>query len=103
MGDLERLEHRLLVDLLGARLDHRDRVRRAGDDQVELGLLGLLAAVGLMMNSPPIRPIAHGADRAANGMSEIISAAEAPMMHEDVGVVHLVGRQDGATTCVSLR
>ncbi len=33
--ELERLEHRLLGHLVGAGLDHRQRVARADDDQVE--------------------------------------------------------------------
>ena len=37
--ELERLEQRVLGDLVGARLDHRQAVLRADDDQVELAAL----------------------------------------------------------------
>ncbi len=43
VGELERLQHRLFGDLVGAGLDHRQRVARADHDQVEIGVLvGLL-------------------------------------------------------------
>ena len=41
VGHRQRLEDDVLVDLLGAGLDHGDRVRRAADDQVERGVLHL--------------------------------------------------------------
>ena len=44
--DLERLEELVLVHLLRARLDHRQAVLRADDDQVEVGVLALPAASG---------------------------------------------------------
>ena len=60
----EGLEHRLLVDLLGAGLDHRDgvgacprRSRSSSDSSVSW-------SVGLMMNSSPDQADAHGPDRA---------------------------------------
>jgi hypothetical protein len=40
--ELQRHEDRVLGDLVGARLDHRQRVLRADDDQVERRLLLLL-------------------------------------------------------------
>ena len=43
VSELEREQHRLLGDLVGAGLDHRQRVARADDDQVEIRVLvGLL-------------------------------------------------------------
>src|SRR5947207_6396361 len=41
MGELERLEDLLLGHLVRTGLDHRQRVLRADDDQVHLGLLAL--------------------------------------------------------------
>ncbi len=38
----DRLQHRLFGQLLGLQFDHQDRVRRAGDDEVERGVLHLL-------------------------------------------------------------
>ncbi len=39
VGDVERVEDLRLGDLVGARLDHQDRLFGAGDDQVEVGVL----------------------------------------------------------------
>src|SRR4029077_2731069 len=37
VGDVERVEDLRLGDLVGAGLDHQDRLLGAGDDQVEVG------------------------------------------------------------------
>ena len=41
MAELDGLEHDVLGDLLGPRLDHDDLVLRADDDQVEPACIGL--------------------------------------------------------------
>ena len=64
MRELERGEQRVLRDLLGAALDHRDRLRRTDDEQVEARLLEL--GQGRVDDQPPVgvHADAHGADRA---------------------------------------
>ena len=44
--ELQSLEDRVLGDLVAAGLDHRERLARADDDEVERRLLELLAASG---------------------------------------------------------
>ena len=93
VGDLERLEHRLLVDLLGAGLDHRDGLGGAGDDQVELRLLGLLQ--GRVDDELVAHQAdAHGADRAGEGHLREHQRGGRAVEGEDVERVDLVHRQD---------
>src|SRR5581483_521629 len=62
--ELERLEERVLRHLVGARLDHRQAVLRADDDQVERRLLRVLQR--RVDDEPALLAAAdaHGADRA---------------------------------------
>ena len=46
MAEQDRLGHDVLGQEVGAGLDHHDRVARAGDDQVELGVLELASRSG---------------------------------------------------------
>ena len=47
VGDVERVEDLRLGDLVGAGLDHQDRLVGAGDDQVEIGVLEQVLLVGV--------------------------------------------------------
>ncbi len=85
VGDVERVEDLRLGDLVGARLDHQDRLLGAGDDQVEVrGVLGVRRAgpprCGLTTKLPSILPIRTAPTGVGSGMSEIISAVEAPFI-----------------------
>src|SRR4051812_19203594 len=63
VGDVEGVEHLRLGDLVGARLDHQDRLVRAGHDEVEVGVVD---EVGLARVDDEVAldlADAHGADR----------------------------------------
>ena len=47
MGDVERVEDLGLGDLVGAGLDHQDRLVGAGHDQVEVGVVDQVLLVGV--------------------------------------------------------
>ena len=62
VGDVERVEHLGLGDLVGARLDHEDGLVGAGDDEVEVGVVD---EVGLARVDDEVAvdlADAHGAD-----------------------------------------
>ncbi len=85
VGDVERVEDLGLGDLVGARLDHQDRLLGAGDDQVEVRAALCVRAAdpprsGLTTKLPSTLPIRTAPTGVGNGMSEIISAAEAPFI-----------------------
>ena len=92
VGDLEGLEHRLLVDLLGARLDHRDGLVGARDDEVELGLLALLQG-RVDDELVPDQADADRAHRALEGQLREHQRGRGPVDAEDVERVHLVDRE----------
>ena len=82
MAEHDRLGHDVLADDVGTGLDHHDRVTGTRDDQVDSESLSWVT-VGLSTNSPLIRPIRTGATGPLNGISLMVSAADAaivPMM-----------------------
>ena len=76
LRDLERLEELVLGHLVRARLDHRQAVLRADDDQVEVGRPRSPASVGLTTSSPSMIPIRTAPIGPRNGSGETVSAAE---------------------------
>ena len=93
MAEQDRLGHDVLGQDLRAGLDHHDRVARAGDDQVELGLLEL--AGGRVDDELAVDPAdAHGADRAVERDLADRQRGRRGDRAEDVGVVLLVRRED---------
>ena len=79
VAEEDRVEHRLLGDLVGARLDHHDRLLGAGDDEVDLGLLAL--GVGRVEDELPVdRADADRADRGVERDERARSATEAPLI-----------------------
>ena len=81
VGDVERVEDLRLGDLARAGLDHQDRLLGAGDDQVEVAASpSRSSSRGLTTKLPSILPIRTAPTGVGSGMSEIISAAEAPFI-----------------------
>ena len=84
MRDVERIEDLGLGNLVGARLDHQDRVLGAGDDQVEVLPSSTFSSsdssVGLTTKLPSILPTRTAPTGVGSGTSLIISAAEAPFI-----------------------
>ena len=76
-----------------AALDHHDRVAAGGDDQVEVRRLRAAAKVGLTTNLPSMRPTRTPANGPAHGMSEMCSAADAPVIASTSVAFSLVGRE----------
>ena len=94
MAEQDGLGHHVLGQELGARLDHHDRVARAGDDEVELRVREL--AVGRVDDELAVDAAdAHGADRA--GERDLADRQRGRRGHgaEHVGLVLLVRREDG--------
>ncbi len=90
----ERGQQVLVAHLLGARLNHRDRVERAGDHQVQLGLGELL--VGRVDDRRAIDPAhADGADGAGKGNVGDMQRGRRGETAQRVGDALLVGRQGG--------
>ena len=78
---------------LGAGLDHRDRLGRAGDDEVQVGLLDLLQ--GRVDDEViPDEPDAHGADRAQERQVGDRQCGRCPVDAQDVVRVDLVDAHD---------
>jgi hypothetical protein len=63
LGEGERCEHVVLGDLVRAGLDHVDRVGRAGDHEIEIGVLELVEG-RVHQNSPSTRGDADAGERA---------------------------------------
>ncbi len=85
----DRVQHGLLGDLPGARLDHEDGVLRPGNDQLEGGdeLLG----VRRVDHELPIdEPHADRADRALEGNPRQAEGGRSAVHGEDVGVILVV-------------
>ena len=89
------LEHHGLGDFLRARLDHRDGVVRADDDEVELGLLALLRG-RVEDEAVADLPDADGAEHVLEGDRVDRERGGGAVDREDVGVVLAVGREDEA-------
>ena len=95
VGERERLEHRLLGHLVAARLDHRQRVARPDDDEVEGGLLHLLERrVDDQLALDAADP--HGADRAEERQRRDRERRRGAVDREDVVRHDHVGREHGA-------
>ena len=93
MAEQDRLGHDGFRQELGARLDHHDRVARAGDDQVELRVGEL--AVGRVDDELAADPTdADGADRARERDLADGQRGRGRDRAEDVRLVLLVGRED---------
>ena len=82
VGDVERVEDLGLGHLVGAGLDHEDRVVGAGHDQVEVGVALEEVLLGRVDDErcPRSCRCARRRPGSATGTSEIISAAEAPFI-----------------------
>ena len=94
VAEQDRLGHDGLGQELGARLDHHDRVARAGDDEVELRVGEL--AVRRVDDELAIDPAdADGADGAGERDLADRQRGRRGDGAEDVGLVLLVGREDG--------
>ena len=94
VGELERLDQHVLADLLGAGLDHRDRLGRAADDQVEIRLLGL-GHVRVDHQLAVDAADANGADRAHERQRGQHQRRGGAVDRQDVVRVHLVGGERG--------
>ena len=93
VAEQDRLGHDGLGQELGARLDHHDRVARAGDDEVELRVGEL--AVGRVDDELAVDAAdADGADRAGERDLADGQRGRRGDRAEDVGLVLLVGRED---------
>ncbi len=105
VGELERLEERVLGDLVGAGLDHRQAVLRADDDQVEAGLVLQFCAQRRVDDE--LRRRSGRCERRPtgpkNGSGEIMSAADAPLMHRMSCAVTRSADSTVQMTCTSLR
>ena len=93
VAEQDGLGHHVLGQELGARLDHHDRVARAGDDQVELRVGEL--AVGRVDHELAVDAAdADGADRARERDLADAQRGRGGRRAEHVGLVLLVGRED---------
>src|SRR3990170_3043860 len=89
----DRVGHDVLGEEPGARLDHHDRVARAGDDQVELRVHQL--ADGRVDDELTVDAAdAHGADGTLEGDLADRQRGRGGDGADDVGVVLLVGGED---------
>ena len=96
VGELEREQHRVFRDLVGAGLDHRQRVARSDHDQVEIGIL-----VGFLQrrvdDELAVDPgDAHCAHRAEERQRRDRERRGGAVDAEDVVAVDHVRREDGA-------
>ena len=80
VGDVQRVEDLGFGDLPRAGLDHQDRVLGPGDGQLESLAPSRSSSRGLTTKLPSILPIRTAPTGVASGISEIISAAEAPFI-----------------------
>ena len=102
MGQLERLEDRLLGDLVRTGLDHRQRVARADDDEVERAIALLhLRQRRVHDELAVMRPIRTAPTGPMKGSGETISAAEAPLMQRMSWAVTRSADSVVHTTCTS--
>jgi hypothetical protein len=93
VAEQDRLGHDVFGQELGARLDHHDRVARAGHDQVELRLLDL--AVGRVDDELAVDPAdPDGADRPGERDLADRQGGRGGDRADDVGLVLLVRRED---------
>ncbi len=93
--ELERLQDRVLRDLVRARLDHRQRVLRADDDEVERRLLEILER--RVDHEPALDPPdAHGADRAEERQVRDHQRGRRAVDAEDVVRRNEIRGEDGA-------
>ena len=103
VGDVERVEDLGLGDLVGAGLDHQDRLFGAGDDQVEIGVVDEVPLARVDDELPstlPMRTAPTGGGERDVGRS--ISAALAPFMAKHVVGVDVVDRdRERNHVCVS--
>ena len=88
-------EHHGLGDFLRARLDHRDGVVRADDDEVELGLLAFFRR-GVEEPAVADLPDAYRAEDVLERDRVDRERGGGAVDREDVGVVLAVGREDEA-------
>ena len=89
VGKEERLDHVGLGDLLGAALDHHDRVLGGGDDEVEIGgraLLGGRVGDELAVDAPN----AHAGDRSVEGDVRQVQRRGGRGDRVDVGLVDVI-------------
>ncbi len=94
VGELEGGDQILFVDLLGARLDHRDRLGAAADDQVESRVLQV--GQRRVHDQPAVDAAdAHGANRAEERHRRQHQRCRGAVDGQDVVRVHLVGRERG--------
>ena len=91
---LERLDQRVLVDLLGAGLDHGDGLGGAADDQVKRRFLQLHQR-RVQQQLAVDAADADCADRAHEGQRRQHQRGGRAVHAEDVVSVHLVGRERG--------
>ena len=98
---VERVEHHVLGQHRGAALDHHDAVARAGDDQREVALVDARCIGGLTTKRPSMRPTRTAAIGPRNGMSEMCSAADAPISASMSASFSLSDDSTVAMICVS--
>ena len=89
------LEHLSLRHLDGPALDHDDRVPRAADHDIDVGILELLEG---RVQDPVVAdpPYPHRGDRHPEGDPGHIQRDRGPEETQDVGVVLLIRREDAA-------
>ena len=93
MGDIERVEDLGLGDLVGARLDHRDAIEGAGDDQVEVGVLEQILLVGVDDEVAVDLADADRADGGGHGRAGKLQRGGGAVDREDVVGVDVIDRQ----------
>ena len=94
MAEHHRLEHGGLGELLGLRLDHQHGIRRAGDHQIQGGLLDFVDRRVELQLAIDLAD-AGGADRAHEGNAGERERRRGGDHGEDVGVVLEIMRQHG--------
>ena len=90
----ERREHVLLGHLVGARLDHVDRVAATGHHEVEIGCLGLLEGRVHEELAEVVAADAHAGERALEREAGGHQRSRRAHDGDDVDLVLLVGRED---------
>ena len=96
LADEHGLEHLLLGDLLGAGLEHADEVARAGELEVEVGVVAfLVGGVHEQLVGGAIAADAHAGERPLEGDATDRQRGAGAHGADDVDRVHLVGHEGG--------
>ena len=100
VAELDRVDDRLFFDFLRARLDHHDAVGGSDDHDVDQASTHFVIR-GIHDELSVDQANAHRADRAENGMSDSVSAHDAPLMPRTSGSLLLSADSTNAMIWVS--